>query len=263
MIADLFPTLRAFEHDLANLLALSFGVFIRIGAMMALIPAFGEQVIPLRIRLALTLAFTAITAPALAPIMPPAPTAPGPLFALIAAEAVAGLALGIGLRLFTMALQTAGTIAAQATSLSQFFGGAGVDPQPAMAQILVMAGLALAVTADLHVALAELIVFSYDIFPPARFPDAASLGDWGLGQVARAFTLAFTLAMPFVILSLLFYVGLGAINKAMPQLMVAFVGAPAITWAGLAVLLLTAPLLLPLWHDSFRSFLANPTGPLP
>lgn len=260
MTLDALTTL---QRDLADLLALGFAVFIRTGAMMALLPAFGEQVVPVRIRLLLTLAFTAIIAPALAPIMPPAPTAPGPLLALITAEAIAGLALGIGLRLFSMALQVAGTIAAQATSLSQFFGGAGVDPQPAMAQILVMAGLALAVTADLHVAVAELILLSYTIFPPARFPDAASLGAWGLAQTARAFTLAFTLAMPFVILSLLFYVALGAINKAMPQLMVAFVGAPAITWAGLAVLMLTAPLILPIWHDTFRSFLTDPTRPLP
>ncbi|MCC5956007.1 MAG: flagellar biosynthetic protein FliR [Natronohydrobacter sp.] len=263
MIQEIFTLLDGLQTDLADLFAMGFAVFIRIGAMMALLPAFGEQVVPVRIRLGLTLAFTAITAPALAPIMPPAPAAPGPLLTLIAAEAVAGLALGIGLRLFSMALQTAGTIAAQATSLSQFFGGAGVDPQPAMAQILVMAGLALAVTADLHVAVAELIMLSYSFFPPARFPDAASLGEWGLAQVARAFTLAFTLAMPFVILSLLFYVALGAINKAMPQLMVAFVGAPAITWAGLAVLMLTAPLILPIWHENFQSFLINPTRPLP
>ncbi len=263
MITELLTLFGAYEREIADALALGLGVFIRVGAIMALVPAFGEQVVPVRVRLALTLAFTAITAPALAPVMPPAPTSPGPLLGLIAAEAIAGLALGIGLRLFTIALQTAGTIAAQATSLSQFFGGAGVDPQPAMSQILVMAGLALAVTAGLHVALAELIVLSYDFFPPARFPDAASLGEWGLGQTSRAFMLAFTLALPFVILSLLFYVALGAINKAMPQLMVAFVGAPAITWAGLAILLLTAPLMLPIWHEGFRGFLMDPTRPLP
>ncbi len=260
MMDGLLALTDPFLGDAQNLLASGFVVFIRIGAMMALIPAFGEQVVPVRIRIAITLAFTAITAPALAPIVPEVPTTAGPLLILIAAEAVAGLALGIGLRLFMIALQTTGTMAAQATSLSQFFGGAGVDPQPAMSQILVMAGLAVAVTADLHVALAELILLSYEIFPPARFPDAASIGEWGLAQTARAFRLAFTLALPFVIMSLLFYIALGAINKAMPQLMVAFVGAPAITWGGLAILLLTAPMILPIWHEAFRGYLFDPTG---
>ncbi|WP_296473562.1 flagellar biosynthetic protein FliR [Roseinatronobacter sp.] len=260
MSIELFQIIETLSAEFADMAAGSLGVFIRVGAMMALVPAFGEQVIPARIRLGLTLAFTAITAPALAPIMPAATAAPGPLFTLIAAEALAGLALGIGLRLFSMALQTAGSIAAQATSLSQFFGGSGVDPQPAMSQILVMAGLALAVTLGLHTALAELIILSYSFLPPARFPDASSLAEWGVAHIARAFTLAFTLAMPFVILSLLYYVALGAINKAMPQLMVAFVGAPAITWAGLAVLMLTAPLMLPIWHEAFSAFLADPAG---
>jgi flagellar biosynthetic protein FliR len=45
--------------------------------------------------------------------------------------------------------------------------------------------------------------------------------------------------------------------------MVAFVGAPAITFAGLALLLLTAPLMLPIWHDAFAAFMANPTAAAP
>ncbi len=260
MMPELLDLLDTLSSDLADLAAGGLGVFIRVGAMMALVPAFGEQVIPVRVRLGITLAFTAITAPAIAPDMPPASFTPGPLMHLIATEALAGLVLGIGLRLLIMVLQIAGTIAAQATSLSQFFGGAGADPQPAMSQIMVMAGLALALIGGLHVKLAALVVHSYTLFPAGQFPDAANLGEWGVTHAARAFTLAFTLAMPFVILSLLYYVALGAINKAMPQLMVAFVGAPAITFAGLAVLLLTAPMILPLWHQTLEGFLLDPEG---
>jgi flagellar biosynthetic protein FliR len=158
----------------------AFGIFLRVGAMMALVPAFGETVIPLRVRLGVTLAFTLIVASALPPV-----TAPLSLPA-IGAEVAVGLVLGIGLRLFVIALQVAGTIAAQSTSLAQFFGGAGVDPQPAMSQILVMAGLALAVMSGLHVRLAELLILSYDLVPAGRMPDAGLLADWGVGQMARA-----------------------------------------------------------------------------
>ena len=231
----------------------AFGVFLRVGAMLALAPAFGETVIPVRVRLAIALAFAAIVTPALP--APPPVTLPA-----LGAEVAAGLMLGIGLRLFVIALQVAGTIAAQATSLAQFFGGAGVDPQPAMSQLLVMAGLALAVMAGLHVRLAELLILSYDLMPPGRLPDAASLAQWGVAQTGRAFALAFAIAMPFVILSLVYFVALGAINKAMPQLMVALVGAPAITFAGLALLLVCAPLALPIWHDALAGFLRDPGG---
>jgi flagellar biosynthetic protein FliR len=44
----------------------------------------------------------------------------------------------------------------------------------------------------------------------------------------------------------------------MPQLMVTFVGAPAITLGALALLMLSAPILLGLWHEGFTAFLADP-----
>ncbi|MDD7970163.1 flagellar biosynthetic protein FliR [Roseinatronobacter alkalisoli] len=261
MTPELFDTLAAHLDSLTPQLVIGFGVFLRVGAMMALMPAFGETVVPVRVRLALAIAFTLIITPAVGTDLAQLRGGPGPLVTVIAAEGLAGLVLGVGLRLFVIALQTAGTIAAQATSLSQFFGGAGVDPQPAMSRILVMAGLALAVINGLHVRLAEFLILSYSFFPAGGFPDAGNLGEWGTAQISRAFMLAFTLAMPFVMMSVLYYVALGAINKAMPQLMVAFVGAPAITFAGLALLFLTAPLLLPIWQDAFHGFIANPTGP--
>ena len=263
MSSELIAALSDLGASFGPTLQAALVVFLRVGAMMTMLPAFGESVIPMRVRVALALAFTAVITPALAPELPPLPQRPVPLLYLVATETVAGFALGAGLRLFVMVLQIAGTIAAQATSLSQFFGGAGVDPQPAMSQILVMGGLALAVTLGLHVRLTEFLLLSYQFIAPGEFPAASDMGDWGVAQVSRAFALAFTLAMPFVILSLVFYVALGAINKAMPQLMVAFVGAPAITFAGLALLLLTAPLILPIWHHAFTAFIAEPVGATP
>lgn len=257
--------LAEIAHLARGALWVGFVVFLRVGAMMALAPAFGEQAVPMRLRLALALAFTIIVAPAVAPALSASASAMSesvgqgmiPL-SLLVTEVTAGLILGIGLRIFVMALQIAGTIAAQASSLSQFFGGAGADPQPAMAQLLLIGGLALAVMAGLHVRLAEALILSYDLLPPGVFAPVAMLADWGLMQVARAFGLAFSLAAPFTIAGLIYNVALGVINRAMPQLMVAFVGAPALTLGGLMLLFLTAPLALAVWFQAFDLFLADP-----
>ncbi|MCC5985868.1 MAG: flagellar biosynthetic protein FliR [Rhodobacteraceae bacterium] len=261
MTPDLLAALEALAAATAPWATAAVLVFLRIGAMAALLPAFGEMIVPLRVRLAVAAAFTLVVAPAVAPALPPLPETPLALAGLIAGEAAIGLMLGIGLRLFVMALQTAGTMAAQATSLAQFFGGANVDPQPAIAQVLVMGGLALALIFGLHVRLAELMILSYDMLPPGQGVSAGMVAEWGVARVAQSFALAFRLALPFVVIALLYNVTLGAINKAMPQLMVAFVGAPAITFAGLAVLLLAAPVMLSVWLDAFHGFLADPTAP--
>ncbi|MDJ0627401.1 MAG: flagellar biosynthetic protein FliR [Rhodobacter sp.] len=241
-------------------LAVGFIVFLRIGAAMAVMPAFGERSIPARIRLAGALAFTAIIAPAVFEQVSAALAADRAPALFLGTEVVAGLAMGLALRLFVLALQMAGSIAAQSTSLSQILGGGAVEPQPAFAHIMVVGGLALAVMAGLHVRLAEALIASYHVLPPGRFPSPAIIADWGQIRVAHAFSLAFTLAAPFVIASFLYNLTLGVINKAMPQLMVAFVGAPAITAGGLILLFLSLPILLGVWREGLELFLANPFG---
>ncbi|MGL6209756.1 MAG: flagellar biosynthetic protein FliR [Paracoccaceae bacterium] len=233
----------------------AFLVFLRVGAVMALMPGFGEQIVPARIRLVLALAFTAVVALAVAPQIGPSD---GAFLIPMLAEVLAGLAIGISLRLFIMALTMAGMIIAQATSLAQVFGGMGPEPQPAIANMLVTAGLALAVVSGLHVRAAELMILSYDMLPPGRLPVSADLADWGLDRIARAFSLAFSLAAPFTIAALIYNVALGIINRAMPQLMVSFVGAPALTAGGLILLALATPLLLGVWLHEFYDYLDDP-----
>lgn len=241
-------------------LAVAFAVFLRVGAAMALFPAFGERSVPERIRLMLALGFTLIVIPAAEPVVAPAIDGGVRPITFLLTETIAGLAIGISIRLFVLALQVAGAMAAQATSLSQIFGGQNADPQPAMGHVLMVSGLALAVMLGLHIRLAEVLIVSYDIFPPGALPGAELLSSWGLSRIAKAFALAFTLAAPFVIASLIYNVALGVINRAMPQLMVAFVGAPAITAGGLVLLVITTPIALGLWHDALGVFLANPFG---
>ena len=243
-------------------LALGFLVFLRVGAAMAVLPAFGERSLPMRVRLVLALAFTAVVAPAVAPALAGDLDA-GAMGRHLASETVAGLGLGLILRLMVMALQVAGAIAAQAVSLSQIFGIATIEPQAAIGHLMTTAGLALAAMLGLHVLIAEALVLSYEALPPGRLPDGAVLAGWGVDGVARAFGLAFSLAAPFLGAGLVYNVALGAISKAMPQLMVALVGAPAITLGGLVLTAVSLPLLLPVWLRAFAAVLADPFAVTP
>ncbi|MEM8690482.1 MAG: flagellar biosynthetic protein FliR [Pseudomonadota bacterium] len=235
-----------------------FVIFLRVAAVAAMLPGFGEQSVPVRIKLVVALAFTLIVAPAIPSVAQDYDL--NTLILLTATEAIVGLLLGLGIRLLVLALQVAGAIAAQSTSLAQILGGAAVDPLPAMGYILVVAAIALAVMTGLHVKAAELLILSYEIMPLGVFLSGSDVADWGIQHVSRAFALAFSLAAPFVILSVLYNLALGVINKAMPQLMVAFVGAPVITAGGLLVLFLSAPLLLSVWMATLDGFLVNPVA---
>lgn len=255
---DLAAALLAFSE--ASLMA-AILVFARVSAIAGLLPGFGERFIPMRVRLAAVLAFSVIVFP----MLDHADLAvewPIRRFAgAILAEIAIGFVIGLGFRMLVMALQLAGSIAAQTTSLAQIAGG-GVapDPMPAIGNVLVLAGLALAMALDLHLKAVHAIVFSYEIVGFGGNIDASDVAEWGLAHAVRAFALAFSLAAPFVVAALLYNVALGAINRAMPQLMVAFVGAPAITGATLVLLLLSAPLVLGVWSRHLDDALALPLG---
>ena len=238
-----------------------FFVFLRVSAAMFMMPVFGESAVPQRVKLALAFAFAAIVMPSISAQVPPFAGAQS--FLPLGAEAIIGLSIGLALRLFIMAVQIAGTMAAQATSLSQFFGGAGAEPQPAISQIMMVSGLALAAAGHLHVRVAELFIRSYTILPPGRFPDPADLSRWGLGQIAQSFTTAFMLAAPFIVAALIYNVAIGVINRAMPQLMVSFIGAPALTLGGLVLLMTAAPVALQIWESGLQTFLAAPFAGIP
>ena len=235
-------------------------VFFRVAGAVSVLPGIGQRVVPVRVRLAAAAMFAAIVAPAAAPGLD-LPEAGLPI-GIIISETLVGLGLGIALRLFVFGLEIAGSIIAQATSLSQLLGNSA-EPSPAVGQLLLFAGLALAMIAGFHVRVAEYLIRSYVLLPPGQLPDPAAFSSWGIAAMGRIFALAFALAAPFAIASLLYNLTLGAINRAMPQLMVAFVGAPAIALGGLALLLLASPFLLQIWFDALDGFLAAPFEALP
>ncbi len=107
MTADLARLLS----DAQLWLAQAFIVFLRVGGAMALMPAFGEQIVPARVRLVAAFAFTLVTLSGTDPVTLGAATRTAVSPTLLSEMGV-GLAIGAMLRLFVLALQTAGMMIA-------------------------------------------------------------------------------------------------------------------------------------------------------
>jgi flagellar biosynthetic protein FliR len=176
-----------------------------------------------------------------------------PLVVLLFGEAFAGFALGFLTRLTLFILSMVGAIVAQSLSLSQIFGaGISEDSNTTISTVLTIAGATLFVTTGLHVLTIELFVETYRLFPAGTvFADNAT------GRVAEhlievsggAIAFSVSLALPFLLMNLAYNVLLGVLNRAMPQLMVTFVGMPAITLTGLVLLTIGIGGVLTLWLD--------------
>jgi flagellar biosynthetic protein FliR len=93
-------------------------LFTRIGAILMLMPALGEDMIPMRMRLSFALAFTLVVYPLLSPNLPGMPADVMGIVGLIFHELAIGIILGAIARITVMATQVAGSIIAFQTGLS-------------------------------------------------------------------------------------------------------------------------------------------------
>ena len=110
-----------------------------------------------------------------------------------------------------------------------------------------MAGAAILLSADFRLTAIASLLRLYNEIPVG----ALSALNWDL-LINRSFSavgFAVLLAWPFVAVNPLYNICLGFINKALPQLMVAFVGAPLMIGGGTILFALSVVGLLVVWKD--------------
>jgi flagellar biosynthetic protein FliR len=181
---------------------------------------------------------------------------PATMAGQIGAEIVVGLLLGTVARVLFNALHVAGTVIAQQAGLGLIIP-ASIEPEgvSALAQILLFGAISLVFALDLDRQLLLAIRDSYALFPLGQLPDPGSMALHVTRTVSDAFSLGIRLSLPFLVIGFILYLGLGVINRAMPQMMVFFVAAPGFTIIGLVLLAVTLPMLLWTWAGAFDAAL--------
>ena len=158
-------------------------IFARVGSILMLIPALGEQVIPSRMRLSFALIFSAVLYPLVSPTLPPLTGDMLQVLVYLLHEIAIGLILGAITRLVTMAAAVAGSVIAFQAGLS---GALGADPVNGGVQgaligtFLSMLGVALIFATDLHHVAISAIHDSYMIFKPTAYVRGTKMAFAGL-----------------------------------------------------------------------------------
>lgn len=239
--------LASLAGQLAPLLAMFLLVVARLSFVIFFMPGIGEQVVPVQLRLMILLAIAMAMASTGVVAVPSLASLSG-YGAVLLSEITIGFCLGAILRVSVWMLSIAGTIISQSIGLSQLLGVAlEREAQSLTGSMLSMAGTAILLTADFHLNAIASLMRLYNDIPVG----ALSALDWDL-LIQRSFSavgFAVLLAWPFVAVNLLYNICLGFINKALPQLMVAFVGAPLMIGGGTIFLALSVVGLLVVWKD--------------
>jgi flagellar biosynthetic protein FliR len=234
-------------------------LFTRIGAILMLMPALGEDMIPMRMRLSFALAFTLVVYPLLSASMPAMPADFMNIVGLIFHELAIGIMLGAIVRITVMATQVAGAIIAFQTGLSSAMAA---DPTQVGVQgaifgsFLSFLGMVLIFATDLHHVALAATYDSYAIFPldtPLMFDDAAQLA---IRTVAGAFGVGVQMAAPFIVFGLVFNLGAGILARLMPALQVFFLLMPANIMLGLVLFAMLLAMMMGWYLSSFEAHLA-------
>lgn len=226
-------------------------VYGRVQAFLLALPVTGERLLPVRVRAALGMALTPLFGAA-APAMPdlPAPLAFG---ALIGAEIVTGLVLGMMVRAVAVALDIGSTALAQSSSLSAMLGLSEEMPPHPMGNMMHLAGLAVLMAMGMPALICQMLADSFALRPVGGWPDAAALWPGFLLLVRHGFVLALLLASPFVLGGLLFQMLSGVVARVMPAMPVVFIAAPGAVLMALLAMALLVPGLLAIWANDLLS----------
>ncbi|MCG8383306.1 MAG: flagellar biosynthetic protein FliR [Gammaproteobacteria bacterium] len=226
--------------EIGGLLGIYLWPFLRIGGMLFAIPVFGTRMMPVRIRIMLTLVLTVV----IAPVLPASPdidiiSLTGVLTAI--QQLLAGLVMGFVLQMVFSALVMAGEYIAMSMGLG--FASL-VDPAngvnvPVVSQFYVIVATLLFLALNGLLLLTHLLLESFQLLPVGidlLGKDAWwTLVTWG----SHMFIGAVLIAVPIVSILLLAYVALGVMTRAAPQLNIFSVGFPVTLMLGFLAMLLT------------------------
>ena len=218
--------------------------FIRVSAMLMAMPVIGSNNVPIRVRLAITLAVTIVIAPQLSNL-PSIDPLSIESWLLVLEQILIGVAMGFALQLVFSAV----VIGGQVVALQMGLGFASmVDPSsgmqmPMISQLYMLAVILLFLAFNGHLIIIEMVANSFVSLPVGKgFLSSESLWlliNWG----GDMFASGLLVAIPTVGALLIVNISFGIMTRASPQLNIFAIGFPFMIGIGLAVMLVTLPTL--------------------
>lgn len=232
-----------------------FMIFTRLGAALMLLPGFSGQLVAVRIRLLLALAFSLVLLPVVGTNYPPLPRQVPDMIALILSEALVGIYLGLFTQILMAAVNVAGTVISFQIGMTNAFSFDAVAEQQSSTLTALMANIALLAlfATDMHHLMLRALADSYATFAPAQPLPLGDFSETLSHLMSASFGMGIQLAAPVLAFGLIFNAGLGLLSRLAPQIQVFFVALPLQLMSGLGMLLVSLSLMMLLFVRWFEA----------
>ena len=227
-------------------------LFCRVGTSFFMMPIFGEKNLPVLIRLAIAIAATIGIFGAFEGSMVDIPQNTLKSAIFIACEITSGLFIGLVCRIIISSIHTAGMSIGSSIGVSAaiMFDISQGDQSSIIGTFMNMIMIVLLLNMDLHLIFIKALSESYTNIPLGMFfKSNINMLEILVRALSQAWQIALQIASPFIISSLIVYVGAGILSRLMPQIQIFFLMLPMQIMLGLIILSLTLPALVN-WYAS-------------
>jgi len=230
-------------------------IFTRLGTAFMIMPGIGDSFVQTRVRLLLVLGMSFVLMPAVMKYMPATIPPFSLLITLMMMEFIVGLFIGTIARIFMAALDVAGMLIATTSGLAnaQVFNPSLASQGSITGAFLSMVGLLILFTTNMHHMLIYGLVESYTVFPVGEIPATGSMAELVSRAVASSFLIGFQIAIPFVVVAMLLYIGMGVLSRLMPQVQVFILALPVQIILSMVTMALVLSTAMMFWLGEFES----------
>ncbi len=229
-------------------------VLTRLGGMFMMLPGFGEVFISPRIRLGLAVLVSFAMFPLVKNGLPPLPPDAYGMTSLIVREALIGAFIGAFTRVVLTCLEVGGMVISTQMGISAavMFNPVLATQGSLISVFLTLAGIEMMFLTDLHHLFFYAMQDSYQIFPPGGAMPVEEMSQTFSQVVNRSFKIAVQISAPFLVLGVVFFVGMGLLARLMPQMQVFFIAMPLQILLGLLLISVSFSAMLLLYLDFFN-----------
>jgi flagellar biosynthetic protein FliR len=216
----------------------------RILGLVASAPLFGNNSVPIPVKIGLGMTLTTIIAPAI-PALPAADPMSLVGLLIVAQQLLIGLAMGFAIRVVFAAVEIGGEIIGLTMGLSfaTFFNPQTKGRSSSISQFLALISTMGFLAIDGHLVLLSILVDSFTTLPISATPIHGA----GFYQIAtfgeKIFSAGVQLALPVIAALLLTNLALSILTRAAPQLNLFGIGFPLTLGVGLTMIYLTLPFM--------------------
>ncbi|MBC7796917.1 MAG: flagellar biosynthetic protein FliR [Pyrinomonadaceae bacterium] len=242
--------------------------FARILAFLVIVPFFGGNAVPSRIKVATATALVIIVYPSLAADLPtdgsPLPFGPVGFIALLAKESFVGFTLGFIATSIFEAIQVAGRVIdlQRGSTMAEVYAPQVQTRVSEIGQFKLQLAIVIFLAIGAHHLFLGALLESFTFIPAMKFPHIESGWSPTVAFITKLtgmmFAIGVQLAIAPVIALLLTDLFFGMINRVAPQINVFFLSLPVKMMVGLIVVALALPLLqqqfIYYFKDTFNAF---------